>query len=389
LKNTKQNKIISKVEINFIKLKKTDGTFFIQLLKEHFNNELIINHKYKTLYEDRYVLFPLVLNEGTIEKLIKLIGNLINISFTSKFADENPKFKYRSLKEALVLKIPDNFTHLIPNSYDIIGKIAILEFEKLLNKDIKEIDKYKKLVADAVIEVNKNVKSVFEKKSEIQGTHRLRKFAHLAGENNSETSYKENNCIFRVDIKTVYFSPRMVYERRRVSESSIQEKEVIIDMFAGVGPFSIQIARLNAVKIYAFDINPYAIKLLQVNIDTNKLYGEIFPYNLNVYEILKPSNQIGKKLSYTADRIIMNLPEQSLKFINVVCFLMKKSGGILHFYQISEKPNPIEKTIKDLKKKLIEFNWVTDKIFNSKIVKSYSPKADLVVVDLKIKYIGS
>jgi len=381
--------IISKDKINFIKLKKTDGWFFIQLLKKHFSNELTINHKYKTLYDDKYVLFPLVKNKGTIEKLVKVVDNLINFDLISKLPEENPKFKHRSLKEALLSKIPDNFTYLIPSSYDIIGKIAILEFENTRDKNIKELHKYKKLVANAVIEVNKNVQSVFEKRSEIQGTHRLRKLAHLAGENNSETSHRENNCIFRVDLKTVYFSPRMVYERRRVSESNIQEKEVIIDLFAGVGPFSIQIARLNTVKIYAFDVNPYAIRFLQINIGNNKLSGDIFPYNLNVYELLKPSNQIGKKLSYTADRIIMNLPEQSLKFIDVVCFLMKKSGGILHFYQISEKPNPIEKTIKDLKKKLIEFNWVIDKIFNSKIVKSYSPKADLVVVDLKIKYIGS
>jgi len=389
LKNISLDEIISKVEINFIKLRKTDGRFFIQLIKEHFNHELIINHKYKTFYDDKYVLFPLVKKKGTIEKLIKVVDNLINFDFISKLAEENPKFKYRSLKEALLGKIPDIFIHLIPSSYDIIGKIAILEFEKSHNKDIKEINKYKKLVANAVIEVNKNVQSVFEKKSEIQGTHRLRKLAHLAGENDSETSHRENNCIFRVDIKTTYFSPRMVYERRRVSESNIQENEVIIDMFAGVGPFSIQIARLNAVKIYAFDVNPYAIKFLQVNVDINNLSGEIIPYNLNVYEILKPSNRIGKKLCYTADRIIMNLPEQSLKFIDVVCFLMKKSGGILHFYQISKKPNPIEKTIKDLKKELMEFNWVIDKIINSKIVKSYSPKADLVVVDLKIKYLGS
>ena len=61
------DEIISKVDINFIKLKKTDGRFFIQLIKEHFNHGLIINHKYKTFYDDKYVLFPLVKKKGTIE----------------------------------------------------------------------------------------------------------------------------------------------------------------------------------------------------------------------------------------------------------------------------------------------------------------------------------
>jgi tRNA G37 N-methylase Trm5 len=68
---------------------------------------------------------------------------------------------------------------------------------------------------------------------------------------------------------------------------------------------------------------------------------------------------------------------------------MKRSGGILHFYRISEKPNPIEKIIEDLKIKLNDFNWVIAEIENSKIVKSYSPKSELVVIDLDIKPLNS
>lgn len=85
----------------------------------------------------------------------------------------------------------------------------------------------------------------------------------------------------------------------------------------------------------------------------------------------------------------MNLPEHSIDFLDVACFLMKKSGGVLHFYWFSEKPKAINITIEILKKKLNEFNWTVDKIFDSKIVKSHSPKAELVVVDLNMKYLGS
>ena len=54
------------------------------------------------------------------------------------------------------------------------------------------------------------------------------------------------------------------------------------------------------------------------------------------------------------DRIIMNLPEKSLDYTDVVCFLMKETGGILHNYQFCEKPKQIEKAIINLKSKLNE-----------------------------------
>ena len=74
--------------------------------------------------------------------------------------------------------------------------------------------------------------------------------------------------------------------------------------------------------------------------------------------------------------------------INSLCFLMRKSGGVLHFYNISEKPDPVDKTVIILKEKLGKLNWAITKIIDSKIVKSYSPKADLVVIDLDIKYLS-
>ena len=156
-------------------------------------------------------------------------------------------------------------------------------------------------------------------------------------------------------------------------------------MFAGVGTFSIQIAKKRNVKIYAFDINPNAYEYLKENVKLNNLKGEIFPNNIDIKDLLEPKNQLGQFLCNKTSRIIMNLPEDSIKFIDVTCFLMKESGGILNFYQFAEKPNPIEKTLNDLKQKLKDLNWEIESIINSKVVKHHSPKSELVVVDLKIR----
>ncbi|MFX1323563.1 MAG: class I SAM-dependent methyltransferase family protein [Promethearchaeota archaeon] len=378
--------INKKAEIRFIKLRRKDSQYFIQKVKDNFKLETIIDKKYKVMHENNYALFPLVENKELISELIKFINNFIPFEIITKVGIKNQNYKFRTLDEALVGKIPHDYLFLVPKSYDIIGDIAILEFKEVNSIDKNEIEEFKHLISQAVVQVNKNVRTVYEKKSEVKGAYRLREFTFLIGENKSETIHKENNCVFKLDIKHTYFSPRLVFERRRVSKSNIQKNEVIIDMFSGVGPFSLQIARLNDVEIHAFDVNPQAYDYLKINIGLNKLVGKIIPYNMDIKDLLNPVNQLGRKLQNTVDRIIMNLPRNSIDFANVACFLMKKSGGILHLYNIFEKPNSTTKALNIIKKELIELKWEIEKVVVSKIVKSHSPKADLVVNDLKIKY---
>jgi len=113
--------------------------------------------------------------------------------------------------------------------------------------------------------------------------------------------------------------------------------------------------------------------------------GNVNPHNIDVKELIKPANDLGTILKNSSDRILMNLPEKSIEFIDIVCFLMKEEGGILHYYDFSEKPEPIEKAIEKLKKELINNNWFVEEIRESKIVKAFSPKSDLIVLDVKIK----
>ena len=157
-------------------------------------------------------------------------------------------------------------------------------------------------------------------------------------------------------------------------------------MFAGVGPISIQIASNNDVKLHSFDINPTAYKYLIENVKLNKLKGEILPHNIDVKDLTNSSNELGNYLKNSVDRIIMNLPEQSIYYIDLACFLIKLTGGVLHFYQFCEKPNPIEKGIENLRTKVNRMGWHVEEIISSKIVKPFSPKSDLIVVDAKIKY---
>ncbi len=375
----------SQAEILFIKLKTKDGQTFINFLRNKFKNTQFIDQKFKILHENDNILFPIVNDQVLIDKVILLVDKEINFEIISKEGLPNENYKYRTLQKALEGKIPDKYSEFIPKSYDIVGHIAIIEFDKFNNINNKIFNDYKQKTAEAILSVNKNVEIVYEKKSQIKGKYRLRDLEVLYGDDISETIHKENDCIFKVDVKNTYFSPRLVFERRRIASTEIQEDEIIVDMFAGVGTFSIQIAKKRNVKIYAFDINPNAYQYLKDNVELNNLKGKIIPNNIDVKDLLEPKSQLGQLLYNKASRIIMNLPEDSIKYLDIATFLMKETGGILYFYQFSEKPNPIERSLKNLEEQLTRFNWEIESIINSKIVKHYSPKSELVVVDLKIK----
>ena len=373
------------LKIQYLKIKKENGQEFIKLINREFKNVQIIDRKYKIFIENDFILFPLIDNEDIINRMKNVVEKKTQFEVIRKNGLPNHKFKYRSIQEALKDKISNDFINIIPRSYDIIGDIAIIEFNKFEPTYNKKNRFVKKEIAKAIMEVNKNVNSVFEKKGEISGKYRLRDLNLLYGDKNSETTYRENKCYFKLDVKNTFFSPRLVYERKRVASSNIKENETIIDLFAGVGPFSIQIAKKHNVEIYSFDLNPDAYHYLIKNIEFNNLRGKIHAYNLDVKTLLNPVSELSKKLKNSADRIIMNLPEISLHFLDVTCYLMKKTGGIIHYYHFSEKPNPIQKAIEVLSINIAKKNWKIEKILKSKIVKAYSPKSDLIVLDLVIK----
>jgi len=378
---------IGKEDTQFLKVKKDSAEKFLKLIKTKLPDESIVDKRKKVIYNGVYVFFPLVKDKKKVNNLIECVGNELNFEIINAKGKIDPNHKFRSLEEALVGELPEDIIDLIPKSYDVIGKIAITEFDRFNLLSVDKTSLYKKKVAEAIVKVNKKVETVYEKKSEVKGKFRLKELQPIFGVDNSETFHKENHCIFKLDVKNTYFTPRLVFERKRLSLLKFAKNELIVDMFAGVGPISIQIARNNDVKIYSFDINPMAHKYLIENIKLNKLKGQIFAYNIDVVDLIKLSNELGIILKNRVDRTIMNLPEQSINYVDIACFMMKKTGGILHLYQFCEKPNPIEKGIENVRNKLNRIGWHIEEIINSKIVKPFSPKSDLIVVDVKIKYI--
>ncbi len=257
-----------------------------------------------------------------------------------------------------------------PKSVDIIGDIALLNY-------IPD-PKFAKIVGEKIMS-NFGVRAIFLKTSEMKDPYRIAKWKRIVGHGDTFTVHTENGCYYALDISKVFFNPRLGSERLRVI-NQVSKNEVVIDMFAGVGPFAIPIAKKGA-KTHAIDINPYAINYAQINIKINDIPREnLFLYNRDAKEICK-------ELYAVADRIIMNYPERSLEFIDVALNLLKPDGGIIHFYifvRETSKKSAINSAIKKIIELLVDFN-ISIKVLNAMASREVAPRKFLVVLDLFLR----
>ena len=257
----------------------------------------------------------------------------------------------------------------VPRGYDLIGHIAILEIPE-------QFSKKKKLIAKALLEVHKNIKTVLEKASERKGEFRVRKYKFIAGERKFETVHKEYGCKFKLNPTKVYFSPRELTERQKIAEQ-VKPKETVMVMFAGIGPYAIQIAKKQPlVKIVAVEVNPAGVKYMKENVRINKVGDKIIP-------VLGDVREKCKKWYGKCDRIVMPLPLGSDGFLDIAVKCLKKKGGIIHFYNWGDEEDPYFNALNLLQENFKIFKRKF-KVLNERKVLPYSPKKWKVCIDLKV-----
>lgn len=269
----------------------------------------------------------------------------------------------------LLAGLDSSKTKLIPRSYDIIGDIAIIELPSKLYDDAPRI-------GEALLTLHGRLKSVYVKAGPVSGEFRLRQLRLIAGEQKVETVHRENGCLFAVNVATTFFNPRLGGERKRVA-LQVAGDEKVLDLFAGVGPFSVLIAKLSGAKVYAVDSNPEAIRCLRENLQLNHVEERV-----KVFEC--DAKQLPKKLSGKIDRIIMNLPEKSSEFVEVACRALKTTGGILHFYTFQTEPRVLSKAETLLTTGVEDFGRKIRMIQVSKAIREISPRTYQIAVDAEV-----
>jgi len=278
---------------------------------------------------------------------------------TADFKEAEDQVKdYRTLVD-----VPEDVRPMLPSSYDTLGTIAVV-------KMADDVLPYSAEVGRAILATQKSIKTVCVD-SGVADQFRTRRIKVVAGERATETTHKEYGMVYKMDVSKVFFSPRLATEREIVSKQVIPG-EVVIDMFAGIGPFALLIAKTRKPKVvYAIDMNPDAIGYMKENMTVNKVS--------NVVPVLGDAREELPKLE-NADRIVMNLPHQASEYL-ADALRSLKPGGIVHYYEIVE-----EKDLADRVEKIIMISKSEGRVSKElarRRVKSYSPTMNFYAFDIQ------
>ena len=220
-------------------------------------------------------------------------------------------------------------------NYDLIGNIAIVKFKRGAKLS------YKKKFALNLLNSHKSVKTVLEKTNKFSGRLRTQKTKYIAGYKTKEAVYRENACVFRLNVDSCYFSPRLAGERGEIA-SKVKKGENVLVLFSGVAPYAISIAKLSkAARVVSVEISKECSKYAVENVKLNKLWDRVEIVQGDVRKVLK-------KFNSKFDRIVMPRPNLKDSFLDVVFPLIVKNG-IIHYYGFydSSKENELKELIFD------------------------------------------
>ena len=228
-------------------------------------------------------------------------------------------------KEKLKAELEGTLTlqelELLPRGFQTLGKVIILKLHP-------DLIKYKDIIAQKSMDLLPSMESVYLNRGIIKGNFRTpENIEYVTGKEDPIVIHREHGVSYKFDFTKIMFSQGNIIERKYLA-TLVKDGEIIVDMFAGIGYFSLPIAKIsNPKQIYSIEINPNSFKFLVENIRLNQLEDKITPINGNCKEeVLKLSNN-GVK----ADRVIMGVFPAPKGYIKEALTLYKETGTFYHY----------------------------------------------------------
>lgn len=277
------------------------------------------------------------------------------------------------LKEKLS-DIPKKEQELLPTGFQRIGDIIVLNLKQ-------ELESYKQEIGKITLELNPGIRTVANKTGAITGQFREPQIEILAGDNDPITTHFENNCYYKFDIQKIMFAKGNLSERVRLVKQ-VKKTEIIIDMFAGIGYFTIPIAKLaRPKKIYSIELNPISFQFLKENLKLNKIESIVEPINGDSKIIIPELLEKGIK----ADRVLMGYLPPPKEFLDSAMKIIKKDA-MLHYedlIKVDIKDQEIERSLNDVREAAKKAGYQV-KLIHAQRVKGYGPKIDHYVLDILV-----
>lgn len=276
-----------------------------------------------------------------------------------------PRLSFEAVRESLRDELGKEVAKL-KGGWELIGDVLVLKlpFDLGLEKKIIIARRFKEFMPRARVVLNR---------MGIENPYR-EPCVEVLVPGGTETVHKENGCRFKVDPRRVMFSAGNQEERRRMADIAAKD-EVVLDMFAGVGQFTVPLAKYSKPrKVIAIEKNPRAYQYLQENIKLNGL--------LNVTPVLGDCREKSPKGG--VNRVLMGY------FFNVQEFLPHALAafdgtGVIHLHDLVLRRGLQERAL-ELEKKVTEQGYELVSM-KPRRVKSYSPSRHHAVFDMVVEWI--
>lgn len=259
-------------------------------------------------------------------------------------------------------ELPGSLKPLLPTRWEQFGEVLVLRLPH-------ELDEYEEEVAAAYASVLR-VKSVLRDEGGVTGDLRTPVVRLLFG-TDTVAVHRENEVLYKFDASKLMFSSGNNDERARVAGIGCDD-EIVVDMFAGIGYFSIPLAvHQRPRKIIACELNPVSHSYLVENIRLNHVEGIVEP-------VLGDNRSLeGESV---ADRVLMGYVKTTHEYLSTA-FRLVKSGGVVHYHETCPcellPARPVERLQAANPRGCVD-------ILGFREVKSYSPGVSHVVVDARI-----
>ncbi|KAK2588695.1 hypothetical protein KPH14_001588 [Odynerus spinipes] len=302
---------VTAVEVPSLKLYKVTISKFMPVLKKYLLK--IRNLKPVQTVDDGIIIYldPKVVTK--FEDITETDRNLLKDQY-KYFGKTQLTLKYENWKSDDILRsvLPEEIE--VPTSFSQVGHIVHIN---LRDTQLP----YKNIIGQVFLDKIPNARTVVNKINTIDTTFRQFTMEILAGDKDTVTTVKENGITYQFDFSQVYWNPRLSTEHMNLL-TYMKAGDVLYDVFAGVGPFSIPAAR-KKIKVLANDLNPDSYKWLQKNAVINKVKQNLQCFNMDGRDFLKSiiRNDILNRRNDNAtgtEHIAMNLPASAIEFLDVL-----------------------------------------------------------------------
>ena len=186
---------------------------------------------------------------------------------------------------------------------------------------------------------------------------------------------RESGVDYGYRMSSCMFSAGNVNERRRMGEVA-GDDEVVVDLYAGIGYYTLPALVHGGSTAHACEWNPEAVKALRWGLEANGVEDRC--------TIHEGDNRIAaQSLGGVADRVFLGLLPSSEEGLEAAMGVLSPSGGTLHVHGLAPSKDH-SSWVGDLLSSASSLRPGSDLSHDLTRVKSYAPHWDHVVLDLRV-----